>query len=128
MQKMDKIAAIRSAPKFSSKPVVCNEWRPEGHEDEQGRAPDFTLWVKSLSTELHSTMMENAKDWSEIQIRYEMLKPSVFTDAGMTELAFDGFSQDEFAALNLAPRERLFNAVLRLSGVTQQDQEIIEGK
>ena len=116
---------IKTARKFETRKVICNEWRDENDD------ADFVLHVKSLSGQARTDF--ELKGMSETgwatnnpdDARLFILERTVFLDADFTEPAFEGFTVDEITNMHPAPRERLFGCVLSISGLDNRDFETV---
>lgn len=124
---MSKSDAIRAAKKVDSREVICNEWKPEGMPEDE----DFSLFVRSMPGP-RRLAFEKAAGKGKFKknpdlMRKQVLSACVFNDEQFNESTFEGFTIDEITNLLPSPRERLFDAALAISGITNNDVDELVG-
>jgi hypothetical protein len=119
---------VKTARKFETRKVICNEWRDKEDED-AGR--DFIVYVKSLSGqartdfELKGMSESNWATDNPDAARLFILERTCFIDEELTKPLFEGFEVSEITDMHPAPRERLFGCVLKISGLDGKDFEAV---
>lgn len=123
---ISKADAIRKAPTTNSRAIVCNEFRPDDWPEE-----DFELYVKSLDGPNRLKMERQAGKGrykkQPDELRRLLLTKCVFDDPEFQTATFAGFSVEEITNLNPVPRERLFDAALTLSGLSNKEIDDLVG-
>ena len=125
----DKIRQkVKTARKFETREIVCNEWRDD---DDEKKGIDFVVYVKSLSGqgrtdfELKGMSENNWATDNPDAARLFILERTCFVDKELTESLFEGFEVSDITNMHPAPRERLFGCVLKISGLDGRDFEAV---